>query len=968
MAFSASVHDRHLDEMRFRSIEGQQFPSSSTSYAPLRNGSELGNHNQPPSSATADVRAGLTRRFTADAMITPPIGSVWDQSRLPRIPVSESMDDSLGEDERKRVQMLIQQKQMAYESRRQEQKKYEARMKLMELQNRKDEEEILRMAQNLDRMAMTNNPRDRVSLSAGHSEPTTPPEFRDGPYGRSKAAMAPASLLATPPTVSNRLDQQQLITPPSEDVLSLLSQSNSRSVPGSRRNSDENQARGTPTQAPIGQRSMIRNSLPNNSLDNQNSMQSGTSRFGLGSINTADFLFDDDHTDKSNAEKKTATTSPDVKSYLQMMSTDNKFPILTQSHPGKLSASSAALDLAYPENAGGQMEQQQLWGHTTFTRSHRPAQHSLPVNNFPYTPTSNSSPKVVPQTDSPGIRRFERSSTDFPFSTFSENLSAKITQTESGQSRQGTMPKLQPSFSTSDIPTMRAASSSSNNMQNNTFGRGPIDRQRHSRELSVTAANNSATMFGPPLSAGMVHMPVIPNTGMAPLPSPGLYGAYGHINLQSISAAPVFHTTPYGPPYPLYKQAGAVPDSPHQMQGRNMQKRGSEGEVNRFANVKLETLVNEIYTLCKDQHGCRYLQKKLEEGNPQYVEMIFKETHSHVIELMTDPFGNYLCQKLLEFTNDKQRTVLVNTAAPRLVDIALNQHGTRALQKMIEFLSTREQIDTIVHALESKVVELIQDLNGNHVIQKCLNRLKPEDAQFIFDAVGENCIPVGTHRHGCCVLQRCIDHASGLQKVQLIQRITAHSLELVQDAFGNYVVQYILDLGEPTLSEPVILKFCGMICELAKQKFSSNVIEKCIRVAETPTKKILIEEIVASGRMDDMLRDCYANYVIQTSIDYADPVTRQKLAEVIMPLLPSIRNFPYGRRIQSKLGTMNENKMNMPFQNGGSPSGHSRSSSYNPPPQMRPNVHNQGPMRPTPVQQHSYPPPFHPEMGTQFLV
>lgn len=98
--------------------------------------------------------------------------------------------------------------------------------------------------------------------------------------------------------------------------------------------------------------------------------------------------------------------------------------------------------------------------------------------------------------------------------------------------------------------------------------------------------------------------------------------------------------------------------------------------------------------------------------------------------------------------------------------------------------------------------------------------------QFIFDAVGEHCIPVGTHRHGCCVLQRCIDHASGVQKIQLIQKITAHSIELVQDAFGNYVVQYILDLGEPKLSEPVILQFRGMICDLAKQKFSSNVMEK----------------------------------------------------------------------------------------------------------------------------------------------
>lgn len=72
--------------------------------------------------------------------------------------------------------------------------------------------------------------------------------------------------------------------------------------------------------------------------------------------------------------------------------------------------------------------------------------------------------------------------------------------------------------------------------------------------------------------------------------------------------------------------------------------------------------------------------------------MIFRETHAHVVELMTDPFGNYLCQKLLEFTNNEQRTVLVKTAAPRLVGIALNQHGTRALQKMIESLSTTEQV------------------------------------------------------------------------------------------------------------------------------------------------------------------------------------------------------------------------------------------------------------------------------------
>lgn len=55
----------------------------------------------------------------------------------------------------------------------------------------------------------------------------------------------------------------------------------------------------------------------------------------------------------------------------------------------------------------------------------------------------------------------------------------------------------------------------------------------------------------------------------------------------------------------------------------------------RFTNVKLEQVQGDIYTLCKDQHGCRYLQKKLEERNPEYVHMIFLETNQHVVELMT---------------------------------------------------------------------------------------------------------------------------------------------------------------------------------------------------------------------------------------------------------------------------------------------------------------------------------------------
>ncbi|KZT58397.1 ARM repeat-containing protein [Calocera cornea HHB12733] len=339
--------------------------------------------------------------------------------------------------------------------------------------------------------------------------------------------------------------------------------------------------------------------------------------------------------------------------------------------------------------------------------------------------------------------------------------------------------------------------------------------------------------------------------------------------------------------------------------------------VNRFAGTRLEDLVGEIPSLCKDQHGCRYLQKKLEEGIPEHRDMIFRETFGHFADLMTDPFGNYLCQKLLEFATDEQRNLICESVALDLVGISLNMHGTRAVQKMIDYLSTprqvrasnaricastnSSQIHAIIIALSMNVVTLIKDLNGNHVIQKCLNRLVPEDNQFIYNAVAAHCVEVATHRHGCCVLQRCIDHASEAQRMQLVNEITYNALTLVQDPYGNYVVQYILDLNDNRFSDGVIRQFIGNVIPLSMQKFSSNVIEKCIRVAEPTTRKMLVEEFLNRAKLEKLLRDSFGNYCVQTALDYAEPPQRMALVEGIRPILPLIRNTPYGKRIQSKL-------------------------------------------------------------------
>ena len=85
---------------------------------------------------------------------------------------------------------------------------------------------------------------------------------------------------------------------------------------------------------------------------------------------------------------------------------------------------------------------------------------------------------------------------------------------------------------------------------------------------------------------------------------------------------------------------------------------------------------------------------------------------------------------------------------------------------------------------------------------------------------------IASHKHGCCVLQRCLDFATPQQKDQLVGEISKHTLVLVQDTFGNYVVQYILDLQVPNYIESINQHFIHHVCTLSIQKFSSNVIEK----------------------------------------------------------------------------------------------------------------------------------------------
>ena len=114
-------------------------------------------------------------------------------------------------------------------------------------------------------------------------------------------------------------------------------------------------------------------------------------------------------------------------------------------------------------------------------------------------------------------------------------------------------------------------------------------------------------------------------------------------------------------------------------------------------------------------------------------------------------------------------------------------------------------------------------------------------------------------------------------------------------------VQYIMDLPYPDIGNQLARRFQGHVADLSTQKFSSNVIEKCLKAADRPTLTAMIIELTDGEALPMLLQDPYGNYVVQTALSLADPETHKRMVALIRPHLPAIRNTPYGKRIQNKI-------------------------------------------------------------------
>ena len=313
---------------------------------------------------------------------------------------------------------------------------------------------------------------------------------------------------------------------------------------------------------------------------------------------------------------------------------------------------------------------------------------------------------------------------------------------------------------------------------------------------------------------------------------------------------------------------------------------------------------HKIPSMIKDQSGSKIIQKKIEEKNPEFLYKLYDNIKNNLYDIMTDQFGNYVIQKYVENCDKKIISKMLKQIQFKLYDISINSYGTRALQKMLENISlslSNEDMDIIIGFTNGNVLNLIRDINGNHVIQSIIENITiKEKLTPIYKEMNECLIEISTIKQGGCVFPKVLENILEADRNMLIDTILKNIDLLTNDEYGNFIVQRVIKLNNEHYNKIVYEYIEDKIVKLSSQKYSSNVVEACIGENINIRVKV-IDKLIEKNNVMTLIVDQYGNYIVQKSLKL---VKGDKFMYMIDQIKKSVKNLNqtgHGRKIFENL-------------------------------------------------------------------
>ena len=303
-------------------------------------------------------------------------------------------------------------------------------------------------------------------------------------------------------------------------------------------------------------------------------------------------------------------------------------------------------------------------------------------------------------------------------------------------------------------------------------------------------------------------------------------------------------------------------------------------------NEKIDYLIynkfkGKFVNLIQTHRGSRMFQNYLKNTSNDIIHLIFNEINKSLIELMQDPYANYFCKKFFIYLNQNDRIDFLLIISNSIIKLSINNIGTYPIQGIIEQIESKKEKKIIIDSIKNSIKDLCYDTYGTHVLEKIISCFEDEFIEFIFDFVEINFLNLSNHINGICLVKKILSLTNKKDIHNKLKKIIIdNSFDLIQHTYGNYVLQIIIETWDLKEILDVLSCFYNNFTFLSMSKYSSNVVERFIEKSEIILKEF-INEICNNGKISDIMKNNYGNYVIQKALKISINEYKEKLVNEV---------------------------------------------------------------------------------------
>ena len=282
----------------------------------------------------------------------------------------------------------------------------------------------------------------------------------------------------------------------------------------------------------------------------------------------------------------------------------------------------------------------------------------------------------------------------------------------------------------------------------------------------------------------------------------------------------------------------------------------------------------------------RYLNMNMNKDLNILIQLLNKDG---LTKLMKNKFGNYFIQGIITKANCAQIKLIISLISDNFIEISENISGTYVIQRLLEKINTQELRLLIIKLIENRELEMAFNNNATYVLQKIIEKVPDIERIQLNEIIINNVFFLSLNPDCVFIVEKFINTITiNSNKIRIINIIYIHCIQLSNNPYGNYLIQYILQIWKNDEIQNIRNLIIDNSYLMVRQRYASNVIEKCFEIFDDKNKKRMIINICINGDILTIIKNQYGHYVLNKIIKYIDEDTKIEIENILNKKIPEM--------------------------------------------------------------------------------